>query len=52
MVGSGTGIDTAASSRDYIHLYGGDGESLSQALDRIQRVASLLLRALIVPGGS
>jgi len=51
VVGTGTGIDTAASSRDYIHLYGGDRESLTQALDRIQRAASLILRALTAATG-
>ncbi len=51
VVGTGAGIDTAASSRDYIHLYDGDRESLTQALDRIQRVASLILRALTATAG-
>ena len=51
VVATGTGIDTAASSRDYIHLYGGDRESLTQALDRIQRAASLILRALTATAG-
>ena len=49
VVGTGAGIDTAASSRDYIHLYSGDCESLRQALDRIQRAASRILRVLAVP---
>ena len=49
VVGTSTGIDTSASSRDYIHLYGGDRESLTQALDRIQRAASMILRALTAP---
>ena len=49
VVGTGAGIDTAASSRDYIHLYGGDCELLTQALDRIQRAASRILRVLAVP---
>ncbi len=51
VVGIATGIDTTASSRDYIHLYGGDRESLIQALDRIQRAASLILRALAAKAG-
>jgi hypothetical protein len=46
VVGTASGLDTSASSRDYIHLYGGDPESLMQALDRIQRAASVILRAL------
>jgi antirestriction protein ArdC len=49
VVGTGTGIDTSASSRDYIHLYGGDRESLTQALARVQRAASAILRALTAP---
>ncbi len=52
VVSTGTGIDTSASSRDDIQLYGGDRESLTQALDRIQRAASLVLRALTAPGGN
>jgi hypothetical protein len=46
VVGTATGLDTSASSRDYICLYGGDREALTQALDRIQRTASAILRAL------
>jgi antirestriction protein ArdC len=49
VVGTGTGIDTSAASADYIHLYGGDRESLTKALDRIQRTASVILRELTVP---
>ena len=49
VVGTSTGIDTSASSRDYIHLYGGDRESLMKALDRIQRAASAMLCALTAP---
>jgi hypothetical protein len=51
VVGTSTGIDTSASSTDYIHLYGGDRESLTQSLDRIQRAASWILRALTPPAG-
>jgi antirestriction protein ArdC len=46
VVGTAAGLDTAASSRDYIHLYDGDRESLKQALEHIQRAASVILRAL------
>jgi hypothetical protein len=50
VVATATGLETSAASRDYIHLYGGDRESLNQALDRIQRAASVILRALITSG--
>lgn len=49
VVGTATGLDTGSASQDYIHLYGGDRETLTQALDRIQRVASAVLRALTSP---
>lgn len=51
IVATSTGIDASASSPDYIHLYGGDRESLTQALDRIQHAASPVLRALTAPAG-
>ena len=47
VVGTAAGLETSASSRDYIHLYNGDRESLMEGLDRIQRTASAILRALI-----
>ena len=46
VVGTAAGLDTSASSRNYIHLYGGDRESLMQALERTQRAASRILQAL------
>jgi antirestriction protein ArdC len=46
VVGSAIGLETAGASRDYIHLYRGDRERLTQSLDRIQRTASAILRAL------
>lgn len=49
VVGTASGLDTSASSRDYIQLYGGDRESLMQALNRIQTAASVILRALSAP---
>ena len=36
--------------RDYIHLYRGDREALAGSLDRIQRAASLILKAVSVGG--
>jgi antirestriction protein ArdC len=46
VVGTAAGLDTSASSRDYIHLYAGDRQSLTEALERIQRAASSILQAL------
>jgi antirestriction protein ArdC len=46
VVSQAIGLDVVDSSRDYIHLYRGDGEALSQSLDRIQRTASSILGAL------
>jgi hypothetical protein len=46
VVGSAIGLETADASRDYIHLYRGDRDSLTHSLDRIQRTASAILRAL------
>ena len=43
VVGSSVGLDTADSSRDYIHLYRGDREALANSLVRIQRAASVIL---------
>jgi len=46
VVGDAVGLDTGAASRDYIHLYHGDGAALTQSLDRIQRAAAAILKAL------
>ena len=46
VVGSAVGLDTANSSRDYIHLYRGDREALANSLVRIQRAASHILSAI------
>jgi len=46
VVGSAVGLDTADASRDYIHLYRGDREALSNSLVRIQRAASVILSAV------
>ena len=46
VVGSAVGLDTADASRDYIHLYRGDREALSNSLVRIQRTASSILSAI------
>ena len=56
VVGGAVGLDTSASSRDYIQLYRGDREALAQSLTRVQQTASAILRAigddasLVTPG--
>ena len=50
VVGGAVGLDTAEASRDYISLYRGDREALSASLDRIQRAASVILKAVSVGG--
>ena len=50
VVGGAVGLNTSDASRDYIHLYRGDREALSSSLDRIQRAASLILKAVSVGG--
>jgi hypothetical protein len=46
VVSSAIGLDVVDASRDYIHLYRGDGEAVSESLGRIQRTASMILSAL------
>jgi hypothetical protein len=43
VVGEAVGLDVAEASRDYIQLYHGDREALTQSLDRIQRAAAVIL---------
>ena len=50
VVGGAVGLDTAVASRDYISLYRGDREALAGSLDRIQRAASVILKAVSVGG--
>jgi antirestriction factor ArdC-like protein len=50
VVGGAVGLDTSDASRDYIHLYRGDRESLSGSLARIQRAAALILAAVNAGG--
>jgi len=50
VVGGAVGLNTSAASRDYILLYRGDREALSGSLDRIQRAASIILKAVSVGG--
>jgi len=49
VVGTAVGLDSADSSRDYIHLYRGDREALSNSLVRIQHTASLILSSFEPP---
>ena len=48
VVGGAVGLNTSDASRDYILLYRGDREALSGSLDRIQRAASVILKAVSV----
>ncbi len=50
VVGGAVGLNTSDASRDYILLYRGDREALSGSLDRIQRAASVILKAVTVGG--
>ena len=40
------GLDVLDSTRDYIHLYHGDREALASSLERIQRTAMTILKAI------
>ncbi len=46
VVGQAIGLDATDSSRDYIHLYRGDGAALTESLARIQRTAGAILTAI------
>lgn len=46
VVSQASGFDATDASRDYIHLYNGDGDALSRSLQRIQRTAARVLAAL------
>jgi hypothetical protein len=50
VVGEAVGLDTREASRDYLHLYHGDREALTQSLDRIQRAVSVILNAVSSAG--
>lgn len=50
VVGEAVGLDTREASRDYLHLYHGDREALTQSLDRIQRAVSVILNAVSTAG--
>jgi antirestriction protein ArdC len=46
VVGQAIGLEVADAARDYIHLYNGDNEALTESLERIQRTASLILQSI------
>jgi len=46
VVSHAIGLDTNTASSDYIQLYAGDKDTLSQSLDRIQKTASRILAAI------
>ena len=48
VVGQAVGLEVAAASRDYIHLYRGDSNALTASLERIQRTASSILQSIRV----
>lgn len=46
VVSNAIGLEVTDASRDYIHLYRGDGKALSESVDRIQRTAAVILSAI------
>lgn len=46
VVSGAIGLEVTDAARDYIHLYNGDGDALSQSLERIQRTATRILGTL------
>lgn len=46
VVGSAMGLDMSTASADYIRLYAGDAETLSESLTHIQKAATLMIDAL------
>ena len=46
VVSTASGLETLAASVDYVHLYRGDRPALAASLDRIQRTAATILRAM------
>ncbi|XZE55331.1 ArdC family protein [Planctomycetaceae bacterium SH139] len=49
VVATAVGLDTSTRSADYIRLYRGDAETLSDSLDHVQRAATRILSALEAP---
>ena len=50
VVGDAVGLEVSQASKDYLHLYHGDREALTQSLDRIQRAAAVILTAVSTAG--
>jgi hypothetical protein len=50
VVGEAVGLEVSQASKDYLHLYHGDREALTQSLDRIQRASSVILTAVTTAG--
>jgi hypothetical protein len=48
VIGESVRLGARQSSRDYLYLYNGDGETLAGSLDRIRRPASVILAAVSV----
>jgi hypothetical protein len=46
VVGSAIGLDTGSASSDYIQLWNGDAELLTESLSFIRQAASMMLEAL------
>lgn len=49
VVSQGIGLDCSTRSSDYIQLYAGNAETLSESLDHIQKAATKILSALETP---
>jgi len=47
VVAQAIGLDTGTASSDYIQLYRGDKEQLTQSLDAVRKAASLILEAIV-----
>ena len=47
VVSSAIGLDTTSASADYIQLYRGDKQTLTESLEFIQRTAADILRAIV-----
>ena len=50
VVCSAVGLETNAAAADYIRLYRGDAETLTQSLDRIQKTAARIIEGVLEEG--
>ena len=46
MVSAACGLEALAATVDYVQLYRGDRDALATSLERIQRTAATILRAM------